>query len=776
MKTFQRILIILLCLMLLLPACGAPGTAGPGAEDGIHAAASGMPSESTAPDGVSAGSVVATGKYIEENITPPLSAGQALSAAIGFWPDGTLYCITYSEETAELYTTADCGATWQQRTALRFAEIHPGGSLDTRRFAAAPDGNVYYACRLKDTDDTGAHLYRAAPDGTCAEISVDMLQEHNRLNEAMWLYALRVSGDGKLLLDATAFPTGQEGYDSGTRKLSVIDPETGRCEREISTLGSVVSTYGQNGFYELGYDGQLMYYDYAGGAGRALGLLDTGDDPEGRRSSIITVLDEEALTFAALSHDDLRIVTPGGALTEILCTGSYTFSDPRVSIKKLIAMPDGSFVVWYTSDAKNWLCRYVFDGDAPIVQAAGTLTVWALNDSDTLRGAIAEFRALHPEADVVLELGHTAGGDGLQDSDIITALNTRLIAGNAPDVLILDGLPARGYIQKGALLDLSGLVDESDYFANILNAWKTDGGVWAYPAFAKLCVLVTEPALELEPASLSGLAEATVRGPAMQQGYDPLPLEQQPLMATSRAKDLLDTLYPAVSAQIFPDGAALNEEALREYYAAVAAIAQKHGLVDEDWEYQFEFSGMLSDLNTKIFSERSRAAAAILDGVDTLVSEIARRDAVVRPMPGNAYVSVLNAAVPAKAAQPDLAKAFIRDVLLGSAIQSEPGSVGLPISRSGLAAAQEEYVAGMRARIAKQPGEDYGISEPYLEKALTWDYAPLMEQAQLRAEQSVLLHDIVEENMRAILRGELSVDEAVAETAAGVRLYFAEQG
>ena len=63
-----------------------------------------------------------------------------------------------------------------------------------------------------------------------------------------------------------------------------------------------------------------------------------------------------------------------------------------------------------------------------------------------------------------------------------------------------------------------------------------------------------------------------------------------------------------------------------------------------------------------------------------------------------------------------------------------------------------------------------------MEKALTWDYVPLMEQAQARAEQSVLLHDIVEENARAILRGELSVDEAVAKTAAGVRLYFAELG
>ena len=771
MKTFRRILTILLCLMFLLTACGAPGAAGPQAGN----AANPTPGGTADPAGA-----VATGKYVETDITPPLSAGQSLIEATGVWPDGTLYCFACDRESAVLYTTADGGASWQQRTVLWFADLCTDGTLDKYRLAAAPDGNVYCAFRLKDTGnagDAGAHMYRAATDGTCTEIGVDALQEHNRLNEAIWLYELCISGDGRLLLNTVVFPAGQEGYDSGTRKIFVIDPETGRCEREVSILGSSPSAFGQNGYYELGYDGQLTVYDYAGGAGRTLGALDTGvgDDIEKQVSVQITVLDEEAHTLASLSHDDLRIVTPGGALTEILCTGGYAFSDPRTEINNLIAMPDGSFVVCYTSNGKDRLYRYAFDGDAPIVQTTGTLTVWALNDNDMLRSAIAEFRTMHPEADVVLELGHTADGDSLQDSDIITALNTRLVAGNAPDVLILDGLPARGYMQKGALLDLSGLVDGSDYFANILNAWQTDGGIWAYPTFAKLCVLVTEPTLELDPTSLAGLAEAAVQGPAMQPGYDELPLDRQPLMATANGKDLIEALYPAASAQIFPDGAALDEDALREFYAAAAAIAQKHGISDCTEAYLVVGGGIsVYDLHVRFCAGCSRAAVLPVEGFHALMQAVSRRDAAVRPMPGNAYVPTLNAAVPAKAAQPDLAKAFIRDVLLGSAIQSvTQDRNGLPVSRSGLAAAQETYVAIMRERSAEQPGEEYGISEPYLEKAY---YVPLMEQAKARAEQSVLLRGIVEENLGAILRGECSVDEAVTQTAAGVRLYFAEQG
>ena len=745
MKPFHRIWIIFLCLAFLLTACGAPGASGPQAGDGARAAPAGSDPAGPSPDSVPAGAVVATGRYVETEITPPLAEGQALTSAMGVWPDGTLYCVAPGREEAVLYTTTDCGATWQQRPVLRFADIHPGGSLDARRFAAAPDGTVYYAYRLADTGDTGVHLYRAAPDGTCEEILVDALQESARLNETMWLSALQQSGDGRLLLQAVVFPAGQEGND-GFHKIFVIDPNTGRCEREISLLGSSLSAFGQNGFYELDYDSRLMVYDYADGIAQSLGLLDTGagDDFKKQLAARIAVLDEETHTFAALSHDDLRIVTPGGALTEILCSGSYTFSDPRIGINKLTAMPDGSFAVWYTSNGKDRLCRYAFDSSAPIVQAASTLTVWALNDNNTLRSAVAEFRMLHPEVDVVLELGHAFEGDGLQDSDLIRTLNTRLVAGNAPDVLILDGLPARGYMQKGALLDLSGLVDESEYFANILHAWQTDGGVWAYPTFVKLCVLVNDQTLELDPASLSELTEAVIQGPVMRREYDPQPLEQQPLMATNFGRDLIDTLYLTVSAQIFPDGAALDEDALREYYAAVAAIAQKHGITDEDWEYEMDFRTVVSDLEARFSSRRSSAAVVILDGFsDGMVSQ---RDPVLRPAPGNAYVTTLNAAVPAKSAQPELAKEFIRDVLLGSVIQSgSRGLDGLPLSSSSFAAVPEHRDA-------------------------------LMEQAKVRAEQSVLLHDIVEGNARAILRGELSVDEAVEKTAAGVRLYFAELG
>mgnify|MGYP002243277550 CR=1 FL=1 len=39
-------------------------------------------------------------------------------------------------------------------------------------------------------------------------------------------------------------------------------------------------------------------------------------------------------------------------------------------------------------------------------------------------------------------------------SDTIRALNTELLGGNGADLLVLDGLPAESYIEKGILEDM----------------------------------------------------------------------------------------------------------------------------------------------------------------------------------------------------------------------------------------------------------------------------------------------------------------------------------
>ena len=45
-------------------------------------------------------------------------------------------------------------------------------------------------------------------------------------------------------------------------------------------------------------------------------------------------------------------------------------------------------------------------------------------------------------------------------SEIIRALNAKLFAGDGADILLLDGLPADSYVEKGVLYDMGGAVIE----------------------------------------------------------------------------------------------------------------------------------------------------------------------------------------------------------------------------------------------------------------------------------------------------------------------------
>ena len=49
-------------------------------------------------------------------------------------------------------------------------------------------------------------------------------------------------------------------------------------------------------------------------------------------------------------------------------------------------------------------------------------------------------------------------GTAVTRDDAIRTLNTELLSGNGPDVLVLDGLPVENYIGQGMLLDLSSAV------------------------------------------------------------------------------------------------------------------------------------------------------------------------------------------------------------------------------------------------------------------------------------------------------------------------------
>ncbi len=119
------------------------------------------------------------------------------------------------------------------------------------------------------------------------------------------------------------------------------------------------------------------------------------------------------------------------------------------------------------SDPVGRICKYVYSKDTPAVPDT-ELTVYSLTDDDFLRQAAAAFQKKYPDIYLNLETGMT-GEDAVTETDALKALNTEIMAGKGPDILLMDGIAADTYIEKGMLEDLSGILKEKypDIYLNL---------------------------------------------------------------------------------------------------------------------------------------------------------------------------------------------------------------------------------------------------------------------------------------------------------------------
>ena len=157
----------------------------------------------------------------------------------------------------------------------------------------------------------------------------------------------------------------------------------------------------------------------------------------------------------------------------------YAWGPESTSAFTGCAASDGALWLLVESGGGQTLCRYVYD---PAKTVENTLTVYSLEESALMRQAIAEWNNLHPETRIEYTVGMTnAEGTGATREDVIRQLNTELLAGTGPDLLILDGLAGDSLIRQGLLTDLTGLADWSAVRENVLAAYTREDGLYAVP-------------------------------------------------------------------------------------------------------------------------------------------------------------------------------------------------------------------------------------------------------------------------------------------------------
>lgn len=762
----KRIISILLALAMLfsLAAC-AGGKAQPDGSGGLPDLADAGQGGETA-----AQPITTSGRYVERKLTleelESLTDATETITGLYAFADHTLDLLgNYWQEgegcTGFWYHSDDQGDSWERRTI-------PEEWVDPGHLFLARDGGLYAVSALKE-DGTQTIYYRS-PEGEnhTAEIS-GPCGNLRFLDQGIYVYDVS-EGDPS----------------NGSTTIKAVDARTGEplWEHQEKT---VYLQWNASETQVYLTDGAAVKLILDAATGEKVGELETDLLLTGLDGMLW--LDDQVYYYLDESSGSLCRGIFGSQTNEIvLSADEYNYATQMGGTFFQAAFAKSENLVLYLNAAditaeRERICLYRFSFDENAALPDTTLTVWSLEEKNTIRQAILFFREAHPEVQVDYQVQAVEGAAEL--NDVLTALNTKVLAGEGPDVLLLDGTNYESYVEKGVLSDLTGLYQDIQFVGAIAEPFLEAGSCYVIPA------RFTVPVLLSDGAGLAGdlpeLTQAVTSAGAGRQSEWRTVAEGAAAEYDSGNPPYLDVeigaLYDLLwntSAPMLVKESGVEEANLRQWLQTVKETGEYYGLLANgiDPSRFYGGSGGGSYGNQEVYVSQASGqweqgyaltGAEQLDSIECLVDLLEQYSYNVNgaaeafqlaQFPGllqGAYTPELLLAVSAASRQQELAEEFVRTVLSMDVQQYTYGD-GLPVLQAAVDR-QLEYFA--------PDAEQYG-----------WELRELQDLFDSRTTPVVTdqtVYDVVYQAADGYCRGELTLDEAVEQSKAGLALKLAEQ-
>lgn len=255
----------------------------------------------------------------------------------------------------------------------------------------------------------------------------------------------------------------------------------------------------------------------------------------------------------------------GGSVMEQLVDGALTnLGDPSRKPLEMFQNEDGSFFILYQDGE---LDSYVYDANASAVPEQ-QLTIYSLYDNETIRQAISVFRKKNSEVFVKFEVG-LSGENGVTESDAINNLNTELLAGEGPDMILLDGMPLESYEEKGMLVNLNDVISDlgnaNTYFEGILKGYQRESGTYVLPFRYYVPLLTGDNDILSKISDLKTLADEAEKIAGLQT-------TKETVLGCYSAKELLEKLYLTSANLWITEDGTVDKTALSEFLTQAKRI------------------------------------------------------------------------------------------------------------------------------------------------------------------------------------------------------------
>lgn len=284
---------------------------------------------------------------------------------------------------------------------------------------------------------------------------------------------------------------------------------------------------------------------------------------------------EEDVIYLAGKNGLHRHVIGGAAMEQIIDGKLSRLGNPQYGIAGMVFLETGEFLA--VSD-QGKLIRFTFDPDKESVPQE-RLRIYSLKENVDMHAAVSFYQIQNPDVFVEYEVGMEEGG-AVTREDAIKKLNTQIMAGEGPDILILDDLPVDSYMEKGMLRDLKGLVDElgDTVFENLICAFAREDKIYAVPGQVRFPVILGK---KEDISELTGLMSLADRVEQMREENP-----KQDLIGISSEKAIMK-LCAIISTQEWKqEDGGIDKEAMAEFLTQAKRIyeAQMNGIQEESRE------------------------------------------------------------------------------------------------------------------------------------------------------------------------------------------------
>lgn len=511
---------------------------------------------------------------------------------------------------------------------------------------------------------------------------------------------------------------------------------------------------------------------------------------------------EEEGLYLVCSKGVYRHVIGGTVMEQVINGGLTSLIDPMRHVAKMIRTAEEGFIAAF---AEGKLSAFVYDPNISTVLSQ-SFTAYSLTESDILRQAIIRYQSEHPDVHVEYRVGMDEDG-GTTREDAVKKLNTEIMAGKGPDFLLLDGLPAHSYVEKGVLADLTPYLNELEkeekLLANIKESFTEDGKICMMPAAVTLSMYMTDQEKMTNVSDLSSLADMTERLRSEHPG--------EGIMETYSQEMLLDNLMP-VSAPLWLNQAGqLNVEELSIYLEQTKRIydACMEGLPEKLLKLyqQREKDWVTSSHEVSAYNDLQGGAIQIVAGNEKMtlgelknaynyafVNSINKewngehgRNCRVALTPGSAKDSFRPYAlmgINAASEKAELASGLLREALSGE-MQKLIYPTGFPVNEAAL----KTYLASMGGMLSDtdKPGEPcagYGLTNDDGTVIAVSICVPTEQETQELYDilssvctpylSDAVMEDAVREAGQKYLDGKCSLEDAVELVQEKIAIYMAE--